>query len=117
MIKFDNNSNHYLRQLSSLLIYGSVLKDKVGYAYLNLLQHLSLLMNEAQRNNRSRNEVMELDCLLAYGKWFKALAKTKQSWQDYLIERILLDSNPFSEQAQTKSVTDFRSKYLPSSKL
>ncbi len=106
MIKLGNNSNHYLRQLSSLLIYGSVLKDKVGFAYLNLLQHLSLLMSEVKQNSRSHNEVIELDCLLAYGKWFKALAQTKQSWQDYLIERILLDSNPFSQEVQTTLVKD-----------
>ena len=106
MSKPDNRSNHYLRQVSSLLLYSSVLKDKVGFAYLNLLQNLSLLVSEVDRNDRNRNEVLELDCLLAYGKWFKALAKTKQSWQDYLIERILCDSNPFSQQIQTTSVVE-----------
>ena len=104
MIKPENSSNHYLRQISSLLLFGSVLKGKVGFAYLNLLQHLSLLIKEVSRNNNHRNEVLELDCLLAYGKWFKALAKTKQSWQDYLIEQILFDSNPFSQQVQTRSI-------------
>jgi uncharacterized protein len=36
----------------------------------------------------------------AYGKWFYALADRGQSWQTYLLERLLIDDNPFSRAVQ-----------------
>ncbi|AFY71048.1 protein of unknown function DUF815 [Thalassoporum mexicanum PCC 7367] len=41
-----------------------------------------------------------LDCLHAYGNWFRALAEVEQSWPDYLLSQILSDPNPFSQAAQ-----------------
>lgn len=75
------------RQAASLLIYQSVLNNAVGQAFLNLLQ--TLLHSDDGIN-----------CLYAYGNWFKALASCQQSWQDYLITQILEDNNAFSRQVQ-----------------
>lgn len=80
-------------QAASLLLYQSVLSDEVGQAYINLLQTLS--------DNRD-----QLACLQAYGDWFKALAARNQSWQEYLVTRILQDDNPFSQQAQRLPIQD-----------
>lgn len=76
------------RQAASLLLYQSVLKSEVGQAFLNLLQ--TLVESDAE----------ELNCIKAYGRWFKAIAATNQTWQDYLIAQILADDNPFSSQVQ-----------------
>lgn len=75
------------RQAASLLVYQSVLTDSVGQAFLNLLQALS-------------HHDEGINCLYAYGSWFKALAHRSQSWQDYLLTGILRDNNPFSQQVQ-----------------
>ncbi len=82
----------YQRQSASLLLYQSVLSDEVGQAFLDLLQTLHYDDTEGMR------------CLQAYGRWFRALAARGQSWQDYLIARILRDDNPFTKQAQLKSL-------------
>lgn len=76
-------------QAASLLLYQSVLTGEVGQAFLNLLQALS------------HSHADELGyILLAYGRWFKALAARNQSWQDYLITQILTDDNPFTSLVQ-----------------
>ena len=74
------------RSCASLLLYQSVLDSEVGYTFLDLLATL--------------HEKEGLECLQAYGSWFKALAARNQSWQDYLIGQILRDDNPFTQQAQ-----------------
>jgi len=84
-------------QAASLLLYQSVLADEVGQAFLNLLRSLRQL-NLLQSLRHS--DIDELGCIRAYGCYFKALAATNQSWQDYLITRILTDDNPFSRQVQ-----------------
>lgn len=76
------------RQAASLLIYQSVLNDSVGQAFLSLLQ---AILDSAQDG---------INCLYAYGNWFKLLADCQQSWQDYLVTQILSDQNPFSQQVQ-----------------
>lgn len=38
--------------------------------------------------------------LQAYGRFFKALSTTQNSWQDYLVHRILVSDNPFTLQIQ-----------------
>ena len=86
------DSIHLLqRQAASLLLYQSVLSEGVGQAFLNLLQALR------------ESDAEGLNCLLAYGNWFKALATHGQSWQDYLLTQILRDANPFTQQAQLAS--------------
>ncbi|MUL38426.1 ATP-binding protein [Gloeocapsopsis dulcis] len=72
---------------ASLLLYQSVLDNEVGQAFLYLLQTLS-------------DSVDQISCLQAYGNYFKALAASHQSWQDYLTTQILHDDNPFSQQVQ-----------------
>lgn len=79
------------QQIASLLLYQSVFQDEVGQTFCRLLQTL----------NRGSS-----DCLTAYGAWFYALAQENQSWQDYLVGRILRDENPFSKQVQKYAVQD-----------
>ncbi|PSF34578.1 AAA+ family ATPase [Aphanothece hegewaldii CCALA 016] len=88
---------------NSLLLYQSVFNHQVGKAFLNLLHQLSL--TETGLNYK-------INCLQAYGIWFKTLANFNQSWQDYLIEQILLDDNPFSQQVQRKALSDLPSSLL-----
>lgn len=83
-----NSSRSILRQAASLLLYQAVLHDTVGQAFLELLQVLG------------NTEGDRLRCLQAYGRWFSTLAARGQSWRDYLIGRIALDENPFSQQIQ-----------------
>jgi predicted AAA+ superfamily ATPase len=80
------------RQAASLLLYQSVLSGEVGQAFVNLLQALR------------QSDAEGLNCLYAYGSWFKALARRTQSWQDYLLTQILRDDNPFTQQAQLTEV-------------
>lgn len=77
----------HLQSQASLLLYQSVLANEVGQSFLNLLQALS-----------HSND--QLSCIKAYSNYFRALAATNQSWQDYLISQILTDDNPFTRQAQ-----------------
>ncbi|MBW4647168.1 MAG: ATP-binding protein [Kastovskya adunca ATA6-11-RM4] len=76
------------RQAASLLLYQSVLSGDVGCAFLELLQALQ------------HPELDGLKCLETYASLFKALATEGQSWQEYLLNRILRDDNPFTQQAQ-----------------
>lgn len=79
------------RQAASLLLYQNVLSDEPGQAFLNLLQAIC---------DSNINENSALNCITAYGIWFKAMSLTNQSWQDYLISKILIDDNAFSRQSQ-----------------
>ncbi len=85
------SASFLLQQAASLLLYQSVLADEVGQAFLELLQKL--------KEQRDRGL-----CLQAYGTWFKSLAASQQSWEDYLVQRILYDENPFSQQVQVTSL-------------
>jgi len=76
------------RQAASLLLYQNVIGDSVGSAFVNLLQTIR------------HSDPDGLNCLHAYGSWFKALATKGQTWQNYLLRQILLDDNPFTKQAQ-----------------
>jgi predicted AAA+ superfamily ATPase len=62
------------------------------------------------RQSKTNKQTVEVNCLQAYGRWFKILAATGQSWQDRLTTKILLDENPFSQQVQKIALED-----LPSS--
>jgi hypothetical protein len=77
----------YRQQAASLLLYQTVLSDAVGQAWL---QVLTVLCSENAPET----------CLPAYGQWFRALAETGASWQQYLIQRILAADNVFSQQVQ-----------------
>lgn len=76
------------RQAASLLIYQGVINNAVGQAFLKLLQALI------------NSETDAINCLSAYGNWFKLLAESGQSWQEYLVTQIIQDDNPFSRQVQ-----------------
>ncbi len=98
----DNQANARVqflqRQVSSLLLYQSVLQGEVGNAFIELLQSIRYTDADAR------------GCLQAYGKYFQSLANQNQNWDEYLITRILRDENPFSRLAQRLPFTD-----LPSS--
>ncbi|HEY9846325.1 MAG TPA: ATP-binding protein, partial [Candidatus Caenarcaniphilales bacterium] len=85
----QTNSIQFLqRQAASLLLYQSVLHGEVGLTFLALLQALR------------HQDADEIKCLQAYSNWFRALAETGQSWQNYLITQVLTAENPLTQQAQ-----------------
>jgi len=85
------------RCCASLLLYQSVLTNPVGKSFIDLLQALHQIeLMQAMRHS----DIDEIAGIEAYATWFKAIAKTNQSWQDFLITQILLDDNPFSQQVQ-----------------
>ncbi|MEA5471659.1 ATP-binding protein [Spirulina sp. 06S082] len=87
----SNPSINFLQQqAASLLLYQNVLDNNVGRAFISLLSALK--------------EGNSVHCLQAYGSWFKTLAETGKNWQDYLIQQILWDDNPFSRQVQQISL-------------
>ncbi|MGC1305658.1 MAG: ATP-binding protein [Phormidesmis sp.] len=77
---------NYRQQSASLLLYQSVLAADIGQTWLALLSALT--------------KGDPINCALAYGQWFSALATNQQSWQHHLISQILLADNAFSQQAQ-----------------
>ncbi|MBD2568345.1 ATP-binding protein [Anabaena lutea] len=85
------------RQAASLLLYQSVLKGEVAIAFLELLQAIRYTDADGR------------DCLQAYGSYFQALAASNQTWEEYLINQILIADNPFSKLAQQREFT-----HLPS---
>ncbi|WP_013320198.1 ATP-binding protein [Gloeothece verrucosa] len=89
-----NQSLYY--QIYSLILYQSVFTNEVGEAFLNLLQALA---QEQQTSTK-------IALLKAYGSWVKSLAARNISWQDFMIEQILWDDNPFSRQVQKKSLEE-----------
>lgn len=92
------------RQAASLLLYQGTLTGPTGNAFLNLLQSLH------------HSDAGGTDCSHAYGSWFQSLAAKNLSWQDYLIERILLDTNPFTLQAQQAELTSLPPALLAAAK-
>jgi predicted AAA+ superfamily ATPase len=86
-----------LQKAVSLLVYQSVLETEIGQAFLQLLRQLCQIESDAGASS--------LECLRAYGAWFKLLADRNQSWQDYLLTAILRDDNPFSRQVQGDSIS------------
>ncbi len=92
------------QKIASLLLYRSVFSDAIGEAFLNLLETI-----QQQTTN-------PLSCLQAYGKWFQLLATTEQSWQDYLIQQILEDDNPFSQGVQKRPLIDLSPALLTAAK-
>ncbi|WP_267383278.1 ATP-binding protein [Cyanobacterium sp. uoEpiScrs1] len=87
-----NSLNYFLyTKISSLLLYQSVFESEVSQTFISLLDTLCV---------KNKN-TLGLEPLKSYGFFFKALAKTGKSWQDYLINEILLNENPFSKQVQS----------------
>jgi hypothetical protein len=96
-------------QAASLLIYRDVLAEEPGQKFLQVLQALGELIGNrdaiADELSTSSKSTAS-DCLQAYGQWFQAMATVNRSWQDYLIDRILTASNPFTQFAQTTEFSD-----------
>ncbi|HEY9853180.1 MAG TPA: ATP-binding protein [Leptolyngbyaceae cyanobacterium] len=80
------------RQAASLLLYQSVLQEEPGIAFINLLDALR------------RRDADGIVYLSAYGRWFRAVAATNLSWQDYLLKQILRNDNPFTQQLQKQDL-------------
>ncbi len=108
----DITSSRFLHhQVSSLLLYQSVFNNSIGKAFIRLLQTLYHGDNTLQKHSATA-----VDCLEAYGNWFKQLASINQSWQDYLITQILIDENPFSQQVQTVALEDLPAAMIKATK-
>ena len=82
----------FQQQAAGLLLYQSVLETPISQAWLNLLDAL------CQEDSA--------ECLMAYGRWFRALAAAQQSWQGHLIQQILRSDNPFAQLAQRLPVQE-----------
>lgn len=83
-------------QIASLLIYQGIFDHPLGRDFLDLLNALD-----------SRDQIRPPEgatCLNAYGRWFRRLAESGQSWQDFLLDRLLGDDNPFSRQVQRQEL-------------
>lgn len=83
-------------QAASLLLYQGVWHSPGGQAFLRVLATMCAASAASAPN---------CDCLVAYGQWFRTLAATGESWPTYLMQQVLQDDNPFSQQAQRTPVT------------
>lgn len=86
-------------KLASLLLYQNMLAQEVWETYDRLLQCLANYALDGHENNSRR-----LSYLLAYGKWFRAIAATGYNWRNYIISQILNSDNPFSQKAQSSDI-------------
>lgn len=96
-------------QAASLLIYRDILAEEPVQKFLEVLQALGeqisnqgAIADELSISSKSTAS----NCLQAYGQWFHAMATVNRSWQDYLIDRILTASNPFTQLAQATEFSD-----------
>lgn len=92
------------QQIASLLLYQSVFQAETGKLFIDLLKILSSVAQNYDREVCLRHLTSE--CLQIYSLWFKSLANQNCSWQDYLVDRILLDDNPFSDRVQKKPLAE-----------
>ncbi|MEA5619526.1 ATP-binding protein [Cronbergia sp. UHCC 0137] len=83
----------FQRQAASLLLYQSVLQGEIAIAFLDLLQAIRYTDADGR------------DCLQAYGNYFRALAASNQTWEEYLINQILVAENPFTKLLQQQELT------------
>ncbi len=79
------------RAIAGLFLYQEILNCEIGESLIILLQAIAC---------GERSQIDALICLTAYGRFFKALATENCSWEEFLIDRLLLAENPFSLQAQ-----------------
>ena len=93
----ETKQSIYAKQvrLSSLLLYQNVLEQQASDCYVYLLRTLANHALDGHENNSRR-----ISYLLAYGKWFRAIAATGYNWRDYVILQILSSENPFSQKSQ-----------------
>jgi hypothetical protein len=86
------SSRALYHQVASLLLYQGVFDHPIGTEFLTLLRYL--------HHNDTSQQPEAAACLQAYGSWFRCLAASGQSWQDFLWQRLLQDDNPFSQWVQ-----------------
>jgi uncharacterized protein len=86
-------------KIASLLLYQGVFENSIGRAFLELIGSESIR-----------------DSLKAYGQWFRQLATQKQSWPDFLVQQILLDDNPFSQQVQKAELVQLPTSLIAATK-
>lgn len=87
-------SSQLYTQVASLLVYQGVFTGAIGQALLDLLRQLHQVHQDSPDN--------AINCLQAYGLFFRELAIADLTYQDWLVHQILQDDNPFSQQAQRK---------------
>jgi len=97
----ETRQSIYAKQvrIASLLLFQNVLEQEALDTYVHLLRTLANHALDGHENNARR-----ICYLLAYGKWFRAIAATGYNWRDYVISQILSSDNPFSQKSQ---ITDF----------
>jgi hypothetical protein len=100
-----------LQQTASLLLYQSVFQNPIGKAFIKLLHALYIGSKDSRIN-----PITGVDCLQSYGDWFKTLAASNQSWQDYLVTQILQDDNPFTQQVQQISLKELPTSLIAAAK-
>ncbi|MEM8502599.1 MAG: ATP-binding protein [Cyanobacteria bacterium P01_D01_bin.1] len=94
------------QQSASLLLYQSVLESDIGQAFVELLEALlAITPDQADRTASPISALHIAGCRRAYGQWFFTLAAQNRSWQQHLIQQILIADNPFSQQAQRLTPT------------
>ncbi|MCT7969221.1 ATP-binding protein [Laspinema sp. D1] len=95
------SSIQYLEiKAASLFLYQGVFRNELGKSFLKLIE----LIYESSGGGAGAR--VGLNCLKAYGCWFRRLAAEEMSWQDYLLNRILKDENPFTYQVQRKPLEE-----------
>jgi uncharacterized protein len=105
-------NDRILQQIYSLLIYQSIFEDRVTRGFQDLLEAMANLKTErssvAVPHRRLEGLAIHFvnRAISAYSSWFKTLAETNRSWQDYLVDLILLDENFFSLQLQAKPLSE-----------
>ncbi|WP_088891879.1 ATP-binding protein [Leptolyngbya ohadii] len=93
----DLDLTHFVllqQQAGSLLLYQTTLEAEPIAFFLNLLQTIAAPQAD------------KIAALQAYGRWFRAMATVKQSWQSYLVQQILRVENPFTRLSQTISLSE-----------
>ena len=85
------------RKASSLLLYQGIFAQEIGVKFLDLLQAIRYANTDEQQ------------CLQAYGSYFYALATINQTWEEFLINQILIAENPLTKLAQQQELA-----HLPS---
>ncbi|MEB3311446.1 MAG: ATP-binding protein [Snowella sp.] len=100
----STSSRIIYQQIASLLLYQSVFENEIGTAFTNFLQTLF--------HSHQDQSITSIDCLKAYSYWFKLLTEKQQSWQDFLVEQILLSNNAFSHQVQLNPLEELPASLL-----
>ena len=90
------SSRTLYHQVCALLVYQSVFEHPLGEAFIALLKVLQHRDGEQSQKGT--------DCLSHYSRWFRLLAASQTSWQDFLLSRVLEDENPFSLLAQSQNL-------------